>query len=141
MTHTGRTTTPARANLLQAALFGVWPLRDFLDGAMGASAALGIAAGYTVLSFLMGLALGWLYLATGSPWAPWAAHTINNSAHNMLLVATSAGVPGALALRVAVETFVVAALAAFVMKRWAAARQGSPDELRQRRLSQRARFR
>ncbi|MBE3598386.1 MAG: CPBP family intramembrane metalloprotease [Limnochordaceae bacterium] len=105
---------PTRANLLQAALFGiwhlVWPLREVLDGSMGISTALGLGAGYTVLSFLIGLAFGWLLQGTGSLWAPWVAHTLNNSAYNVLQIVTAAGVEGTMGLRAAVVTVVVAAL-------------------------------
>ncbi|MDI3299697.1 MAG: CPBP family intramembrane metalloprotease [Bacillota bacterium] len=114
MTQLGRVVGPVGANLLQAGLFGVWhvvwPLREFLDGAMDASTALGVGAGYTLLSFLIGLAFGGLFQATGSLWAPWVAHTLSNSALNVLQIAVAAGPSGTLGLRVAVETLVVAAL-------------------------------
>lgn len=108
---------PATANLMQAAIFGlwhvVWPLREYLDGHMSGGAALGMALGYALISGLVGWVFGAVFLRTGSLWWPWAAHTLNNSAHNFLHVAVAAGVAPTLGLRVAVATVALALLAGF----------------------------
>jgi membrane protease YdiL (CAAX protease family) len=42
-------------------------------------------------STISGLAYGYLYLRTDSLWAPWIAHTINNSVLNLLHIRTIGG--------------------------------------------------
>jgi membrane protease YdiL (CAAX protease family) len=51
------------------------------------SESLLIFAGSTV----SGLAYGYLFLKTDSLWAPWVAHTINNTTLNLLHIGTAAG--------------------------------------------------
>lgn len=112
LTHLGPIMGPPQANLLQAGLFGiwhwVWPVREVWDGSMSLAAGLAVGFGYTLLSFLMGLAFGWLYQGTDSLWAPWVAHTVNNSVYNVLHVVTAAGVPRTLGLRATVSALVMA---------------------------------
>ena len=109
---------PSTANLMQAGIFGlwhvVWPLREYLDGRMSGAAALGMGVGYVLISGLVGWVFGAVFLRTGSLWWPWAAHTLNNSAHNFLHVAVAAGVAPTLGLRVAVATVALALIARFV---------------------------
>ncbi|HWI61342.1 MAG TPA: CPBP family intramembrane glutamic endopeptidase [Symbiobacteriaceae bacterium] len=80
------------ANLAQAALFAlwhlVWPLKDLLSGRSG---VLGEAAGLLAATFIAGLVYGVLYLRTGNLWAPWLAHTINNTVLNFIHIRTAAG--------------------------------------------------
>lgn len=115
LTQLGARYRPHRANLTQALLFGlwhvVWPLRDWLDGKTPASTALGMAVGYVALSGLIGWIFGAVFQRTGSLWWPWAAHTLNNSSHNLLHMAIASGVAPTLGLRVAVATLCLGLLA------------------------------
>jgi membrane protease YdiL (CAAX protease family) len=47
------------------------------------------AATLLVGTSLIGVLYGYLYLKTGNLWAPWTAHTINNTVLNLLHVQTA----------------------------------------------------
>jgi membrane protease YdiL (CAAX protease family) len=95
LTHFLRRWRFGAANLLQAALFAawhlVWPLKAYLDG--DASAAGAIAQGGLLLlgTFVAGLVYGYLFWRTGSLWAPWIAHFVNNTLLNFIQVQAVAG--------------------------------------------------
>jgi membrane protease YdiL (CAAX protease family) len=44
-----------------------------------------------VATGIFGFAVGYLYLKTDNLWAPWLAHTINNSVLNMVHIETAEG--------------------------------------------------
>lgn len=84
-----------RANLLQSLLFGlwhaVWPAKDVVTGELTAGAALTEAVGLILTTTAAGLVFGYLFFKTGSLWAPWLAHTIHNSAFNVIHIRTVDG--------------------------------------------------
>ncbi len=84
-----------RANLLQALLFGlwhaVWPMKDAVTGDLTVGAALTEAVGLVLVTMAAGLVFGYLFYRTGSLWAPWLAHTIHNSAFNVVHIRTVDG--------------------------------------------------
>jgi len=47
-------------------------------------------------TFVAGIVYGYLYLKTDNLWAPFLAHTINNSIFNVLFIRTSAGIQSGL---------------------------------------------
>ena len=83
------------ANLLQAVLFGlwhaVWPLKSLVTGDITAGTAATEAIGLVVTTTAAGLVFGYLFFKTGSLWAPWLAHTIHNSAFNLVHIRTVEG--------------------------------------------------
>lgn len=85
-----------RANLIAAALFGVWhivmPVRSCVYGEMTAPEAVLMSAGYILLAGIMGIKWGLLYHMTGSLWAGLGDHLLNNTvATNMLHVVSQSG--------------------------------------------------
>jgi membrane protease YdiL (CAAX protease family) len=83
------------ANILQAVLFGLWhltwPVFRLLTGQITLAGSISQAGAIVLASTLSGLAYGYLYLRTDSLWAPWIAHTINNSVLNLLHIRTIVG--------------------------------------------------
>lgn len=75
-----------QANLLQAFLFAlwhlVWPLKSYLTGKASLGGALTEAWMLALATFVSGAVFGYLFYRTGSLWAPWAAHTLNNTTLN-----------------------------------------------------------
>ncbi|MBL8966173.1 MAG: CPBP family intramembrane metalloprotease [Spirochaetaceae bacterium] len=98
---------PAKANLLQALLFGAWHLvwvpKWWMTGRISSpeEAAFALLSNF-LPQFLMGLVWGRLALESGSLWAPWAAHTAMNSALNFLHVESGGSAEAFVALRMAV---------------------------------------
>jgi membrane protease YdiL (CAAX protease family) len=84
-----------RANLLQAALFGVWhlnwPIKQFLTGQLDAGGLASQSLIILIATGIVGFAMGYLYLKTGNLWGPWIMHTINNSVQNMVHIQTIDG--------------------------------------------------
>lgn len=74
--------TPWRANLVQAALFGLWhisrPLRSLVVGGRTPSSAVAYGIQYALGTTIHGLVWGYLYMRTNNLWAPWSAHTVTN---------------------------------------------------------------
>jgi membrane protease YdiL (CAAX protease family) len=87
--------SPWQANFLQAALFGIWhlawPVKDYLTGQADFGSAAGQAVFIVLGASVTGLFYGYLYLKTDSLWAPWLAHTINNTTLNLLHMRTIGG--------------------------------------------------
>lgn len=85
-----------RANLIASALFGVWhvvmPIRSCVYGEMTLPQAALMSAGYILLAGIMGVKWGLLYRMTGSLWAGFGDHLLNNTvAKNMLHVVSQSG--------------------------------------------------
>lgn len=84
-----------QAVLLQAGFFAlwhlVWPVKDLLVGRTTLAGATGQAAMLLAATAISGFVYGYLCLRTGSLWAPWLAHTINNSVLNLLHIRTPDG--------------------------------------------------
>jgi membrane protease YdiL (CAAX protease family) len=93
--HFQRRMNPARANWLQALLFSlwhaVWPVKDYLTGRATLGEAVTAAAMLCLATLVSGYVFGVLFQATGSLWAPWLAHTVNNTTLNLLHIRTNAG--------------------------------------------------
>jgi len=108
-----------KANFLQAFLFGlwhiVWPIKSYTTGQMSASEAIIYAIGYIFASVIIGLVWGYLFLKTNNLWAPWFAHTINNSTMNLLHTVTAQGFDSGFMIRMSAVTF-VALLTLFPIK-------------------------
>jgi len=95
LTHFRLRLAPWGANILQAVLFGLWhlawPAFRLLTGQITLAGSISQAVVIVLGSTVSGLAYGYLYLRTDSLWAPWLAHTINNSVLNLLHFRTMAG--------------------------------------------------
>lgn len=102
-----------RANLIQAALFGlwhvVWPLRAVIDGEMAADAALVFGTGYVLVSAMVGYVWGCLFLWFRSLWVPVLSHSFHNAVLNVVHVTTGNGT-STVAMLTSIEAFVFLAL-------------------------------
>jgi len=118
-----------KSNFLQAFLFGfwhiVWPIKSYLIGQMSALQATTIATGYVFISGIIGLVWGYLFLKTNNLWAPWFAHTINNSTFNLLHIVTAQGLDSGFMIRMGVFPFI--ALLTLPLIKWMAERYQMPD--------------
>jgi membrane protease YdiL (CAAX protease family) len=83
------------ANALQAALFAAWhlawPLKAYLTGDATAAGAAAQASLLLLGTFVAGLVYGYLFWRTDSLWAPWVAHSLNNTTLNVVLLRGAAG--------------------------------------------------
>ena len=88
------------ATLLAAGYFSFWHITGSIRNLMDGKADLGGAAfeAFIILlaTFVAGIVYGYLYLKTDNLWAPFLAHTINNSIFNVLFIRTSAGLQSGL---------------------------------------------
>jgi membrane protease YdiL (CAAX protease family) len=84
-----------RANFLQAALFALWhlnwPIKQYMTGETDLGGLVSASVIMLVATGICGFAMGYLYLKTDSLWAPWLAHTINNSVQNLVHIQTIDG--------------------------------------------------
>ena len=83
------------ANVLQAALFAawhlVWPLKAYLTGDVSTAGLLAQTGSLLLGTFVAGLVYGYLFHYTGSLWAPWVAHFLNNTILNLVHVRGASG--------------------------------------------------
>jgi membrane protease YdiL (CAAX protease family) len=88
------------ATLLGAGYFSIWhitgPVRNLMDGKADLGGAAFQALVILLGTFVAGIVYGYLYLKTDNLWAPFLAHTINNSIFNVLFIRTSAGIQSGL---------------------------------------------
>jgi len=95
-----------KANILQAFLFGiwhiVWPIKSYAMNQMNAQEAIIVSIGYIFSSGIIALVWGYLFLKTGSLWAPWLAHTLSNSVMNLLHTVTPQGYDTGFLLRMSI---------------------------------------
>ena len=102
LTHFRLRLSPWRANLLQAAIFGLWhlawPIWRLVYGHADLPAVASESITIALASAVSGLAYGYLFLKTDSLWAPWIAHTISNTTLNLLHIRTAAGLDAGTAL-------------------------------------------
>ena len=87
-------TTFWKVNILQASIFGiwhiVWPLKDFYMGKIDSIGALvGVSAGNVIITFLMGLTMGYIFYKTGNLWAAFSWHFLMNLTQNILVIRSS----------------------------------------------------
>ena len=88
------------ATLLAAGYFSIWhitgPIRNLMDGKADLSGAAFEAFVILLATFVAGIVYGYLFLKTDNLWAPFLAHTINNSIFNVLFISTNAGLQSSL---------------------------------------------
>jgi membrane protease YdiL (CAAX protease family) len=79
-----------KANLLQAAFFAAWhlvqPIKHYQTGATDLMGALMESIVIFIGSGAIGLVYGYMYYKSGSLWAPWIAHFVNNSILNFFYI-------------------------------------------------------
>jgi membrane protease YdiL (CAAX protease family) len=84
-----------RANILQAAFFGIWhlnwPIKQFLTGQLDVGGLASQSLIVPVSTGIVGLAMGYLYLKTNNLWGPWIMHTIYNSVYYIVNIQTIDG--------------------------------------------------
>jgi len=108
------------ANALQAFLFALWHLpwvlKWYQTGQLEEHGGLVFATLTQFLPMLsVGFAWGYFYFKTGSLWAPWVAHLLNNTIFNLLHVTTVEGLDSGLAI-VGPVSMVVTLLTMFLVK-------------------------
>jgi len=111
-----------KANFLQAFFFGfwhiIWPIKSYMMGQMSAQEAIFVSIAYIISSGIIALVWGYQFLKTGNLWAPWLAHTLNNSTMNLVHTVTSEGFDTGFMLRMGVLPFI--ALLTVLLVRWMA---------------------
>ena len=111
-----------KTNFMQAFFFGIWhiiwPLKAYLLGQMSVRESILASVGYIFSSGIIALMLGYLFLKTGNLWAPWLAHTLNNSTLNLIHTVTSEGYNTGFMVRMGILPF-IALLTLFII-RWLA---------------------
>jgi membrane protease YdiL (CAAX protease family) len=118
-----------RANWLQSVLFGLWHLPwTFKAFRLGKLRGAGDIAFSAVSNFVpqlfMGFVWGFMYVRTGSLWAPWISHTLTNSALNILHIKTDEGMDSGIAVRM--TAFVIIMLFGLLFVDHAATKLGFP---------------
>jgi membrane protease YdiL (CAAX protease family) len=120
----------AKANWLQALLFGawhlVWVVKWYQTGSISEPGEIGLAV---VANFLPQLCLGlvwaYAYFKTNSLWAAWLAHTLTNTTLNLLHVATMDGMDPGISIRM--TTFSVVSLVMMLVIRLVCNRRRMPE--------------
>lgn len=119
------------AILLGAGYFSIWhitgPIRQVVDGQAGLGEASFQAFGLMLATFFAALVWGYMYLKTDNLWAPFLAHTINNSVFNVLFIRTSEGVQSGLEYGLFLVIFLLGHLALIPVIGWAARRLDMPE--------------
>lgn len=101
-----------KTNWFQAFMFGIWHLpwviKYYLAGEITTGGELVSQILFnSVPQLLIGIVYGYMYLKTGSLWAPWLAHTLSNSASNFVHVITTEGIDPGLPIRMSVYLVVM----------------------------------
>ena len=129
--HFLRRHSPWRAILLGAGLFALWhmtgPVKMLIDVEGSAGQAATQALTLLVGTSISGIVYGYLYLKTDNLWAPFLAHTINNSIFNVLFIRTSAGLQSGLEFGPFLAVFLIGHLALILVFRYAARRWELPE--------------
>lgn len=119
-----------QTNWLQAVLFGAWhlpwALKWYQTGVIETPGE--ITMGVVINFFpqiLLGLVWGYIFLKTGNLWAPWIAHTLTNSALNLLHTVTESGLDGGISLRM--TAFSIIALLGMLLVKYLAKRFALPE--------------
>lgn len=101
------TFTQRTANLIQAALFGVWHIIMVIvwivDGTIDIPTALVMAIGYVVLAGILGYEWGLCVALTGTLWAGIFEHFFNNFISNSLHMVTETGVDELQIIRIVIS--------------------------------------
>lgn len=119
------------ATFLAAGYFSIWhitgPIRNLMDGKADLGEASFQAFALLLGTFIAGIVYGYLYLKTDNIWAPFLAHTINNSIFNVLFIRTSAGMQSGLEFMPFQFIFLFGHLALIPVIGWAARRWDMPE--------------
>lgn len=80
-----------KVNILQASIFGiwhiVWPLKDFYISKVDSIGTLvSMSVGNIIITFLMGLTMGYIFYKTGNLWTTISWHFFMNLVQNILVV-------------------------------------------------------
>jgi len=80
-----------KINILQAFIFSiwhlVWPIKNFYMGKAVSIENLAVmSSGYIIISFLMGLTMGYIFYKTGNLWIAFVWHFFNDLTQNLLVV-------------------------------------------------------
>lgn len=115
------------ATLLAAGYFSIWhitgPIRHFIDGETNLGGVALEAFVILLPTFIAGIVYGYLYLKTDNLWAPFLAHTLNNSIFNILFIQTGTGINSGLDYWLFRGIFLIGHLAIiplieFISRRW-----------------------
>lgn len=105
----GEALSPARANLLQALLFGLWHVVTVVvwvrAGMLDIPSAVVFAFGYLVLAGALGYEWGLCAVLTGTLWTGVFEHFFNNFIGNALHMVTETGIDELQILRIALSNF------------------------------------
>jgi membrane protease YdiL (CAAX protease family) len=113
-----------------AFMFGIWHLpwvvKYYQLGEIKTGGEIAMSIVYnSVPPMFIGIVYGYLYLKTGSLWAPWMAHFLSNSIGNLLHVATTGGLDTGIPLRM--TTYMVVMLLSLFWVRRMARRYQMPE--------------
>ena len=121
-----------QTNWLQALLFGAWhlpwALKWYKSGIIETPGeiTLGIVTNFFP-QILLGLVWGYMFLKTGRLWTPWIAHTLTNTALNLLHTVTESGMDPAISLRM--TGYSIVALLGLLLVKYLAGRFALPEVL------------
>ena len=129
--HFMRRYSPWKAILLAAALFVLWhmtgPVKVLMDVEGGSGQAALEALTLLVGTSISGVVYAYLYLKTDNLWAPFLAHTINNSVFNVLFIRTDVGLSSGLEFGLFLGIFLAGYLALIPAFRYFARRWELPE--------------
>lgn len=107
-----------KAVVLSSVLFGVWhiaaPMRNLLDGEMGATAAIMSAVMLVLTTGIAGIKFCLLTKITGSLWLPMADHFLNNTIINILHLVTISGADELQVIRISIAQTVSFLIVLFI---------------------------
>jgi membrane protease YdiL (CAAX protease family) len=120
----------AKANWLQAGLFGawhlVWVVKWYQTGVVSTPGEIGLGI---VANFLpqicLGLVWGYAYRRTDNLWTAWIAHTLTNTTLNLLHVATLDAMDPGMSIRM--TTFSTLSLLMMLLIRYVSNRRNMPE--------------
>lgn len=120
----------AKANWLQAVLFGawhlVWVVKWVQTGVVATPSEIGLGVVANFLPQLcLGLVWGYAYLKTDNLWTAWLAHTLTNTTLNLLHVATPDAMNPGMSIRM--TTFSIVSLLTLFLIRYLADRWQLPE--------------
>jgi CAAX protease family protein len=119
-----------QTNWFQAFMFGIWHLPWVLkyyrlgEIKTGGEIATSIVFN-SVPQLIIGIVYGYMYLKTGSLWAPWIAHTLSNSVGNILHVTTTEGIDAGVPIRM--SAYMVVMLLGLIWVRHVAREHQMPE--------------
>jgi membrane protease YdiL (CAAX protease family) len=129
--HFMRRYSPWRAILLAAGLFALWhmtgPIKILIDVEASSGQAAFEAVSLLIATSIAGIVYGYLYLKTDNLWAPFLAHTINNTIFNLLFIRTGAGMRSGLEFGLFQGIFLIGYLCLIPLIRYVSRRWDMPE--------------